>query len=189
MGDDRALQLLDDFAQELHGAIWSVDDPASAQSEEVDGRMCFTQRKSAGCVLAPRSTVRCASAKLRFGLLFGQSQRGRRHGGLIQSAVKLETSLPRMDLRCFLWSRPRVATSICRVLRTTGSKPDMAFTRKGSRCRSSVRRLAWRRVDQRRPPRLVHPVRHCKGRQITLAVLSPAFARGMLTISSIWFTC
>jgi hypothetical protein len=39
MGDDRALQLLDDSAQELRGAVWSVDDPAIADIQgEEDGR-------------------------------------------------------------------------------------------------------------------------------------------------------
>jgi len=38
MGQDRRLQLLDDSAQELHGAIWSVDNPDLAEIEEVDGR-------------------------------------------------------------------------------------------------------------------------------------------------------
>ena len=36
-GDDRPLQLLDDNAQELHGAKWSVNDPALAEIGEVDG--------------------------------------------------------------------------------------------------------------------------------------------------------
>lgn len=39
MGDDRHLQLLDDFAQELHGAEWSVDDPSLA---EIHGQQGFT---------------------------------------------------------------------------------------------------------------------------------------------------
>jgi hypothetical protein len=39
VGDDRSLQLLDDNAQELHGARWSVDDPDLAEIKEVDGYM------------------------------------------------------------------------------------------------------------------------------------------------------
>ena len=37
-GEDRVLQLLDDSAQELHGAMWSVDDPEKAEIQEEDGR-------------------------------------------------------------------------------------------------------------------------------------------------------
>lgn len=37
MGDDRHLQLLDDSAQELHGAEWSVDDPTLAEIQEEQG--------------------------------------------------------------------------------------------------------------------------------------------------------
>jgi len=37
-GDDRILQLLDDLAQELHGAVWSVDNPEIAELQEQDGR-------------------------------------------------------------------------------------------------------------------------------------------------------
>jgi hypothetical protein len=36
--NDRTLQLLDDSAQELHDAVWSVDDPALATIREEDGR-------------------------------------------------------------------------------------------------------------------------------------------------------
>ena len=45
MGDDRALQLLDDSAQELHGAIWSVDDPETASVEEIHGRAVLHSKK------------------------------------------------------------------------------------------------------------------------------------------------
>lgn len=38
MGEDRPLQLLDDSAQELHDAIWSVDNPDLAEIQEQDGR-------------------------------------------------------------------------------------------------------------------------------------------------------
>jgi len=38
VGADRWLQLLDDSAQELFGAIWSVDDPEKADIREEDGR-------------------------------------------------------------------------------------------------------------------------------------------------------
>jgi outer membrane protein assembly factor BamB len=37
MGQDRRLQLLDDSAEELHGAMWAVDNPDVADIEEVDG--------------------------------------------------------------------------------------------------------------------------------------------------------
>ena len=37
-GEDRVLQLLDDSAQELHGAMWSVDDPEKAEIQEEEGR-------------------------------------------------------------------------------------------------------------------------------------------------------
>ncbi len=36
MGADRPLQLLDDNAQELHGAQWSVDNPDLADLQEED---------------------------------------------------------------------------------------------------------------------------------------------------------
>src|ERR1022692_3121268 len=37
-GDDRLLQLLDESAQEIHGAEWSVDDLAVADVREENGR-------------------------------------------------------------------------------------------------------------------------------------------------------
>jgi outer membrane protein assembly factor BamB len=49
MGDDRALQLLDDSAQELHGAIWSVDDPDKASIQEEDGLLVL-HAKAVGTV-------------------------------------------------------------------------------------------------------------------------------------------
>ena len=49
MGDDRALQLLDDTAQELHGAQWSVDNPDLAQIQEQDGQMVL-HAKAVGTV-------------------------------------------------------------------------------------------------------------------------------------------
>jgi len=39
VGTDRRLQLLDDSAQELHDAVWSVNDSALAEIEEMDGRV------------------------------------------------------------------------------------------------------------------------------------------------------
>jgi outer membrane protein assembly factor BamB len=39
VGEDRRLQLLDDLAQELHDATWSVDYPSFAELREEDGRM------------------------------------------------------------------------------------------------------------------------------------------------------
>lgn len=36
---DRPLQILDNAAQELHGAVWSVDDSALAEIQEMDGRV------------------------------------------------------------------------------------------------------------------------------------------------------
>ncbi len=38
VGDDRPLQLLDDSAQELHGAVWSVDNAKLGDLQEIDGR-------------------------------------------------------------------------------------------------------------------------------------------------------
>jgi len=38
VGDDRPLQLLDNSAQELNDATWSVDDPDLATIQEQDGR-------------------------------------------------------------------------------------------------------------------------------------------------------
>ncbi len=38
VGDDRRLQLLDDSAQEIHGAEWAVDAPARADIREENGR-------------------------------------------------------------------------------------------------------------------------------------------------------
>jgi outer membrane protein assembly factor BamB len=49
VGEDRPLQLLDDLAQELHGAKWSVDDPALAEIQEEDGRV-VVHAKAAGTV-------------------------------------------------------------------------------------------------------------------------------------------
>ncbi len=44
MGNDRVLQLLDDSAQELHGAVWSVDEPDLADIREEDGRAMLHAR-------------------------------------------------------------------------------------------------------------------------------------------------
>src|SRR5208283_1692314 len=54
MGQDRPLQLLDDSAQELHGAVWSVDNPELAEIEQDGGRV----------VLHPKAvgTVRVSAA-------------------------------------------------------------------------------------------------------------------------------
>lgn len=49
MGDDRPLQLLDDSAQEIKGAIWSVDDPAKAEIHEEDGQIVL-HAKAVGTV-------------------------------------------------------------------------------------------------------------------------------------------
>jgi outer membrane protein assembly factor BamB len=49
VGDDRVLQLLDDSAQELHGAMWSVDDPEKSEIREEDGRTVL-RAKSPGTV-------------------------------------------------------------------------------------------------------------------------------------------
>ena len=38
VGQDRRLQLLDDSAQELHEAVWSIDDFTLAELSETDGR-------------------------------------------------------------------------------------------------------------------------------------------------------
>ena len=38
VGQDRSLQLLDDLAQELHDAVWSIDDSTVAEIREEDGR-------------------------------------------------------------------------------------------------------------------------------------------------------
>jgi outer membrane protein assembly factor BamB len=48
-GADRVLQLLDDSAQELHGAEWSVDYPTLADVREEDGRV-VVHAKAAGTV-------------------------------------------------------------------------------------------------------------------------------------------
>jgi outer membrane protein assembly factor BamB len=49
MGEDRRLQLLDDSAQELHGAMWSVDEPDKAEIQEEDGRVVL-HAKAVGTV-------------------------------------------------------------------------------------------------------------------------------------------
>jgi len=49
VGYDRPLQLLDDDAQELHGAEWSIDHPELADLTEVDGRAVILA-KAAGLV-------------------------------------------------------------------------------------------------------------------------------------------
>jgi outer membrane protein assembly factor BamB len=49
VGEDRPLQLLDDSAQELHGAEWSVDDANLADVREQDGR-AVVHAKAAGTV-------------------------------------------------------------------------------------------------------------------------------------------
>lgn len=49
VGDDRRLQLLDDLAQELHGAVWSVDDESLAEIREGDGR-AVVHAKAVGTV-------------------------------------------------------------------------------------------------------------------------------------------
>src|SRR5258708_33810511 len=38
VGQDRRLQLLDGLAQELHDAVWSIDDSALAELQAADGR-------------------------------------------------------------------------------------------------------------------------------------------------------
>jgi hypothetical protein len=48
-GTDRRLQLLDDLAQELHGAEWSVNEPDLAEIREEDGRV-VAHAKAAGTV-------------------------------------------------------------------------------------------------------------------------------------------
>lgn len=48
-GADRRLQLLDDSAQELHDAAWSVSDPDLAEIEEVGGR-AVVHAKAVGTV-------------------------------------------------------------------------------------------------------------------------------------------
>jgi outer membrane protein assembly factor BamB len=48
-GDDRVLQLLDDSAQELQGAKWSVNDPTRADIREETGRL-VVHAKAAGTV-------------------------------------------------------------------------------------------------------------------------------------------
>jgi len=54
MGEDRALQLLDDFAQELHDATWSVDNADLATIQEEDGRAVL-HAKSVGTVVVTAS--------------------------------------------------------------------------------------------------------------------------------------
>jgi outer membrane protein assembly factor BamB len=49
MGNDRPLQLLDDQAQELHGAQWAVDNPDLADIQEEDGLMVL-HAKAVGTV-------------------------------------------------------------------------------------------------------------------------------------------
>jgi len=49
VGDDRTLQLLDDSAQEVQGATWSVDQPDLADIQEQDGR-ALVHAKQAGTV-------------------------------------------------------------------------------------------------------------------------------------------
>jgi len=49
MGADRPLQLLDDNAQELHGAQWSVDNPDLADIQEEDG-LAVLHAKAVGTV-------------------------------------------------------------------------------------------------------------------------------------------
>ena len=50
MGDDRALQLLDDSAQELHGATWTVNNPDLAEIQEEDG-LAVLHTKGVGTVV------------------------------------------------------------------------------------------------------------------------------------------
>jgi hypothetical protein len=47
LGDDRALQLLDDSAQELKGATWSIDNPDLAEIRVEDGLTVVHPRRSA----------------------------------------------------------------------------------------------------------------------------------------------
>lgn len=49
VGSDRRLQILNDSAQELHGAVWSVDDPALAQISD-DGNQAVFHASSVGTV-------------------------------------------------------------------------------------------------------------------------------------------
>jgi hypothetical protein len=46
LDSDRPLQLLDDEAQELHGAMWSLDDPEIAEIQEQDGIVVIHPKKS-----------------------------------------------------------------------------------------------------------------------------------------------
>lgn len=49
VGQDRRLQLLDDLAQELHDAVWSIDDSTLAELREEDGR-AVVHAKAVGTV-------------------------------------------------------------------------------------------------------------------------------------------
>jgi outer membrane protein assembly factor BamB len=50
LGEERRLQLLDDSAQELHGATWSVDNPDTGEIQEEDGYVVL-HPKEVGTVL------------------------------------------------------------------------------------------------------------------------------------------
>jgi outer membrane protein assembly factor BamB len=56
-GEDRPLQLLDDSAQELQGAIWEVDNPALAEIEQ-DGDRVVVHAKAPGIVRVSASRGR-----------------------------------------------------------------------------------------------------------------------------------
>lgn len=51
MGDDRTLQVLDDSAQELHSAVWSVNDPDLADLQLEDDGRAVVHAKAVGTII------------------------------------------------------------------------------------------------------------------------------------------
>jgi outer membrane protein assembly factor BamB len=49
-GETRVLQILDDQAQELHGALWSIDQTSLAQVRELEGGRAEVEAKAAGTI-------------------------------------------------------------------------------------------------------------------------------------------
>jgi hypothetical protein len=70
MENDRTLQLLDDSAQELHDAVWSVDDAALATIREEDGRAVLHATAVGTVIVSASWHGEIRTREIRFGRLF-----------------------------------------------------------------------------------------------------------------------
>jgi hypothetical protein len=118
-GTSRTLQILDENAGELRGALWSIDHPDRAEIREENGRATM-YAKVPGAVLVSASiagqtrTMQVQIWPCRTGRFRMESQ----PGACIPSDVKSEICPPCRAadrLTCSRWSRPRPAKRFCAV--------------------------------------------------------------------------